>query len=628
MEEDSALSLQIPAAAFSDPDGDSLSYSASLADGSALPSWLSFDAATRTFSGTPDNQAVGSLQLRVTVSDGKGGTASQTFALEITNTNDAPEVGAPLLPYEVVEGEAFSYIVGSNAFVDIDKDDVLTLSATSAGGAVIPGWLSFDPATGVFTGTPPAGGAQSLEITVTATDQAGASVSQLLTLVIKDPGSTGSQGQHIVGTVDADVLVGTAYDDVMNGLEGNDTISGGAGDDQIFGAQGDDTLHGDEGNDSLYGGAGSDQLYGWAGDDLLNGEDGDDTLYGGEGDDQLFGWSGADTMHGDAGNDMMYGGDGNDQIYGWDGNDLLNGDAGEDQLFGGLGNDELYGWTDNDELNGDEGDDILHGGEGNDILYGWADDDQLYGEAGQDILVGGDGNDILSGGAGNDEHYGGTGNDLYVFFSGDGQDLIVEENAEITSVDIIQLRDISSTDAYTFSRVGDDLHIISGSDVIMIRDQFAVDAAAIEEFHFKDNVVLLAADIQSQLDSGIENGFAQNLMSESEKFADTTAPIPMPKPNPLITSFEVEGAIPMPKLNPTIISQDEIVMPVPGPLMTYVDQNGEHTRVKPLLIGATKELMNLMSQSTDDRISLLDGISLASLLSQRLPNASSENSSI
>ncbi len=37
---------------FSDVDvGDTLTYSATLADGTPLPSWLSFDAATQTFSG-------------------------------------------------------------------------------------------------------------------------------------------------------------------------------------------------------------------------------------------------------------------------------------------------------------------------------------------------------------------------------------------------------------------------------------------------------------------------------------------------------------------------------------------------------------------------------------------------
>ncbi len=52
--EDSALNFQVPSNTFSDVDvGDTLTYSATLADGTALPSWLSFDAATQTFSGTP-----------------------------------------------------------------------------------------------------------------------------------------------------------------------------------------------------------------------------------------------------------------------------------------------------------------------------------------------------------------------------------------------------------------------------------------------------------------------------------------------------------------------------------------------------------------------------------------------
>ena len=48
-----AFSYQVPAATFTDADSDTLTYTATLADNSALPSWLSFSAATRTFSGTP-----------------------------------------------------------------------------------------------------------------------------------------------------------------------------------------------------------------------------------------------------------------------------------------------------------------------------------------------------------------------------------------------------------------------------------------------------------------------------------------------------------------------------------------------------------------------------------------------
>ncbi|MBO9484778.1 VCBS domain-containing protein, partial [Salinisphaera sp. G21_0] len=41
-DQDNAFSYQLPADSFSDLDGDALSYSATLADGNALPAWLSF----------------------------------------------------------------------------------------------------------------------------------------------------------------------------------------------------------------------------------------------------------------------------------------------------------------------------------------------------------------------------------------------------------------------------------------------------------------------------------------------------------------------------------------------------------------------------------------------------------
>lgn len=72
------------------------SRSATQADGSALPSWLQFDAATRTFSGTPVNGDVGSVSVRLTATDLAGAQASQTFAIEVANVNDAPEVGVLL----------------------------------------------------------------------------------------------------------------------------------------------------------------------------------------------------------------------------------------------------------------------------------------------------------------------------------------------------------------------------------------------------------------------------------------------------------------------------------------------------------------------------------------------------
>jgi hypothetical protein len=51
--ENQIFSLTLPASLFTDPDGDTLTYTVTQADGSPLPAWLSFDAISRTLSGTP-----------------------------------------------------------------------------------------------------------------------------------------------------------------------------------------------------------------------------------------------------------------------------------------------------------------------------------------------------------------------------------------------------------------------------------------------------------------------------------------------------------------------------------------------------------------------------------------------
>lgn len=86
-----AYSWQVPANSFIDPDyGDVLVYSVTLADGSALPSWLAFDAATQTFSGRVPRDAAGSLDISVTATDGVAGqsgnlSASDVFSLSFAS---------------------------------------------------------------------------------------------------------------------------------------------------------------------------------------------------------------------------------------------------------------------------------------------------------------------------------------------------------------------------------------------------------------------------------------------------------------------------------------------------------------------------------------------------------------
>ena len=80
-----AFSYTVPANAFADADGNALSFSASLADGAALPAWLAFNPATRTFSGTPTDGDFGTLAVKLTVSDGLA-TLASNFQLEVSTS--------------------------------------------------------------------------------------------------------------------------------------------------------------------------------------------------------------------------------------------------------------------------------------------------------------------------------------------------------------------------------------------------------------------------------------------------------------------------------------------------------------------------------------------------------------
>ncbi|NGZ07574.1 MAG: SUMF1/EgtB/PvdO family nonheme iron enzyme [Magnetococcales bacterium] len=167
-------SFQFHALTFTDADLDVLRYTASQADGLALPSWLSFNPSTRTFSGNPPT-GVTKLQLRVIANDGTGNRASCGFALNITNANDIPTVREAITDKSWRRGSAQSFQFASTTFRDRDSDR-LTYTARQANGSALPSWLRFSSSTRTFSGTPPAY-ASTLTIQVTANDGRGGTVS-------------------------------------------------------------------------------------------------------------------------------------------------------------------------------------------------------------------------------------------------------------------------------------------------------------------------------------------------------------------------------------------------------------------------------------------------------------------
>ena len=167
-----AVSLALPAATFNDPQHQALRYTAALSNGQALPSWLSFNATTETFSGTAPLTAQ-SLSIKVTATDTSALPTSETFTATVLG---APTVTAQTPTQSWQEGKPISFTLAANTFTD-PQGQKLSYTASQSNGQALPSWLTFNPATETFSGTAPVT-AQSLTIKVTATDTSGLAASE------------------------------------------------------------------------------------------------------------------------------------------------------------------------------------------------------------------------------------------------------------------------------------------------------------------------------------------------------------------------------------------------------------------------------------------------------------------
>jgi hypothetical protein len=173
------VNLTLAANTFTDPHGETLTYTATQTNGSALPSWLTFNAATETFTGTAPNTP-GALTINVTATDTGGLSSSETFSVVIPAS--APVLTAQTAPQTWAENAKVSFTLPSNTFTD-PQGQKLTYAATQSNGWSLPSWLSFNSSTGTFSGTTPST-ATSLKITVTATDASKLSASETFNVSI------------------------------------------------------------------------------------------------------------------------------------------------------------------------------------------------------------------------------------------------------------------------------------------------------------------------------------------------------------------------------------------------------------------------------------------------------------
>jgi Ca2+-binding RTX toxin-like protein len=339
--EDVAFAWNLPTGAFSDADtGDILTYSARLADGTVLPTWLTFDAMTQTLSGTPTNTQVGAIEIKIIATDKLGATAEDIFKLTVQNVNDAPILVKQIADRNINANQAFTFALPVGTFTDIDAGDVLSYTATLANGAALPTWLTFDPTTQTFSGKPVIGNVGSIEVKVIAADVAGTSAEDTFALIIK------SGLNEITGDDATNNLSGSTKADYIKGLGGNDLLYGLGGNDYLIGGDGDDYLEGASGADTLIGGVGNDTYFLVDNDVIIeNANEGIDTVMasinytlGANLENLTLSKNAAGTGN-DVNNRIIADGSGSNTIIGGVGDDYLDGGIGNDVLTGGVGVD-------------------------------------------------------------------------------------------------------------------------------------------------------------------------------------------------------------------------------------------------------------------------------------------------
>lgn len=251
--EDTPFSIYVSADTFADPDtGDTLTYTASLADGSPLPVWLSFDPLASTFSGMPVPGAAGTLQLAVTATD--SGSLSVSDAFTLTISGPLPKILTGTEGDDVLTGargdDTLNGLAGNDRLQGGEGHDALDggLGADTMAGGTGNDTYVVDNLFDLVTDAPNEG-ADTVQSTLPVYTL-GANVENLM-LIGTGPsvGIGNALNNTVLGNEEANLLFGGNGNDVLQGGAGVDVLDGGAGADTLVGGIGSDVLVGGIGND-------------------------------------------------------------------------------------------------------------------------------------------------------------------------------------------------------------------------------------------------------------------------------------------------------------------------------------------------------------------------------------------
>jgi len=383
------LSYQLPGGSFIDPDAESLRYSASLSDGSPLPSWLSIDPITGTLSGSPTARDLGTLNLLVQADDGVS-LVSQTLVIGIElspepNTPSSPTpTPTPSTPATDSTPVVQSLAPGSTVqTVDSDNDGLREVETAPDGNSI----------DGNNDGIPDAqqanvAGFRLINDGASSADFGALEVTSGVQLQFRDDpliaantegtfSFTGRDGAPVTATLPqglSNSFAGVISFEVTNLAPGSSTevtislprtITTNDPSQSAYirynYASGRFEEFVDAAGDPLY------NLVDRNGDGVLDGiqlklEDGDPAWDG----DGIADGTVVDPGTLVSGQRDFSGGSKSDRLTGNVLANTLQGNNGRDVLIGDLGNDVLKGGADNDRLNGGEGADLIIGGGGRD----------------------------------------------------------------------------------------------------------------------------------------------------------------------------------------------------------------------------------------------------------------------
>lgn len=442
--EGAVFTYTVPTGAFTDPDsGDVLSYSATLADGSPLPSWLSFNASTRVLSGTPPS--VGSLSVRITARDSASLSVSDVFDLVVS-----------------VQSITRNGTAGADTLNGGNGNDTLN---GLAGNDVLNGGNGNDWLDGGSGNDTLSGGAgddtyvvdsasdQVIEALNAGIDTVRSAVTHTLASNVENLILTGTGAINGTGNALDNVLTGNSAANVLTGGAGNDTYVVGTGDTTVEATNGGiDTVQ----SSITWTLATNVENLTLTGTGAINGTGNtlNNVITGNGAANTLSGGAGADTLQGGLGNDTYVVDNVGDVVIeaAGEGTDLVQSSVShtlsanvENLTLTGTGAISGTGNALDNVLTGNSGANVLTGGAGNDTyVVGTGDTTVEAANGGVDAVrssiswtlatnvenlvltgtgaINGTGNaldNVLTGNSGRNVLTGGAGNDTYVVGTGD-----------------------------------------------------------------------------------------------------------------------------------------------------------------------------------------------------------------